>query len=86
MKINSKEYSTRVYVTLNNRHLYFIDEESLHNKEIRSKVYYLPENLKFLELASNKVSNIKKDPNYEYEQKHVRTWIKKVLDFEIKSN
>ena len=79
--IEGKEISTSVYKTrdcskvyrdsVEGRYLFFIDEESEDNHEIRDKMHLLPEKLQFLSLPVTLP--------YEEREVYVRDWIKRIL-------
>lgn len=79
--IEGKEISTSVYKTrdcskvyrepVEGRYLFFIDEESEDNHEIRDKMHLLPDKLQFLSLPVTLP--------FEEREVYVRDWIKRIL-------
>ncbi len=74
--IDNREYTARVYVTLDDRQIILIDDESIHNDELRRKVYRLPEELQVLILTPNERANERTS------HRLVEDWIKRILLFQ----
>lgn len=71
--INDKEYTARVFVTLDDTQLIFVDDESIDNEELRRKVYKLPSNLQSLVISKRTIRD------HNERERYVKEWINKIL-------
>lgn len=73
--INNIEYTARLFVTIDNKEIILIDDESIYNDDLRRKVYHLPENFQSLEISLDKILN------YNDREKIVQKWISEIINF-----
>lgn len=74
LSINGNKYSARVYQTLSNdKELFFLDEEAIHNSSLREKNHELPIDLQWLVLP--------KDIDKTERETAIFDWMNKVLKF-----
>ncbi|MDW0113866.1 hypothetical protein QT711_11770 [Sporosarcina saromensis] len=74
LSINGNNYSARVYQTLSNdKELFFLDEEAIHNRSLREKNHELPNDLQWLVLP--------KDIDKTERETAIFDWMNKVLKF-----